>query len=128
MQFLRHALILIAIAGAAGCDDDSAVVSGTLDGQTLSAQQIASLNDWLRTHESAWTGNLATPPVPSHVIAVRQASGKVQSIDLFDQAGWKQAVLREGRIRVLAANEAESLRQALGLRASADGKSAGSSD
>ncbi len=112
----RAFLVVVAILGIAGCRDATPVVSArTVDGRVLSGQQIAALNTWLENHRAGWGANFATPPVPSTVIIVRQSSGKVSSIELFDKAGWTGAAIFDGRVGSFPPQEVAALRRQLGL-------------
>jgi len=115
MRTIRALFTLIAVLGVVACGDASPVISATLDGHELPAQQVEALAGWLHAQESGWARNFATPPVPSHVITVRQKSGEVRSIDLFDKKGWSSAVVSEGHIKVFPSPELANLRQLLGL-------------
>jgi hypothetical protein len=88
------ALALAACAPTPGVDADD-IVSATLAGQPVSAQDLAVIKTWVRRHRSGWESNLNSPPLGC---AVRLSGGSDEfELILFpgpaDPDNWRSAVL-----------------------------------
>jgi len=120
MRALTLILGAAAVIGAAACAGESAIVAATASeanrtpsSWTLTDDQASELGAWLRQNRSKFGPNLATPPVASLTVVVRFADGRTRVLEFFDQPGWANATLLDGRIAAFPAGEVATLRERL---------------
>jgi hypothetical protein len=88
------ALALAACAPTPGVDADD-IVSATIAGQPVSAQDLAVIKTWIRRHRSGWEANLNSPPLGCSAVL----HGRSDEFELIlfpgpaDPGNWPRAVL-----------------------------------
>ena len=114
MKVVPLAIALTVAFPLAGCQDNSPVISAqTSTGAKLSQPQVAALNDWLRSHPSGWGLNFATPPAPSLVLRINQESGRNSTLELWDEEGWRGAIVIDDRLAQFRPEDIAELRSHL---------------